>query len=85
MYLELHVDKELQKFQAVRHNGETYVMTRMGFGLNVAPKIMCKVLAEVLALDRQVDAGTDAYIDDIIVNEDIVSVEHLSHLTSCSI
>lgn len=39
-YLQLHIDKELQKFQAVKHGGRLYVMTRMGFGLNVAPKIM---------------------------------------------
>lgn len=80
-YLQLHVDTNLQRFQAVRLNGKLYVMTRMGFGLNVAPKIMSRILTQVLSLDDNIRQGTDHYIDDIIVNEDIVSVvkvkEHL--------
>ncbi|XP_067937046.1 uncharacterized protein [Watersipora subatra] len=81
-YLQLHMDLSLQRFQAVRFKGKLYVMTRMGFGLNVAPKIMSRILAKVLALDKNVSRDTDHYIDDIIVNEDIVSVsavkQHLS-------
>ena len=80
-YLQLHVQKDLQRFQAVRYNGRLYVMTRMGFGLNVAPKIMSMILGKVLSLDERVEAGTDHYIDDIIVNEELVSVEEVrSHL-----
>lgn len=80
-YLQLHVETDLQRFQAVKYSGRLYVMTRMGFGLNVAPKIMSVVLARVLSLDGQVDKGTDHYIDDIIVNEDVVAVDKVrSHL-----
>jgi hypothetical protein len=78
-YLQLHVDKSLQRFQAVRFKGNLYVMTKMGFGLNVAPKIMSRILAKVLSLDDKVCKGTDHYIDDIIVNEDIVSVAHVKN------
>ena len=74
-YLQLHVDVSLQRFQAVKYCGKTYVMTRMGFGLNVAPKIMTKILSKVLSLDRGVAAGTGHYIDDIWVNESVVSVD----------
>ena len=81
-YLQLHVDKELQKFQAVRYKDKLFVMTRMGFGLSVAPKIMTKILGKVLSMDSLVEAGTDHYIDDIIVNVDRVTVayvkEHLA-------
>ena len=81
-YLQLHVDQELQKFQAIRYGGKLFVMTRMGFGLNVAPKIMSKVLSYVLGLDKDVHAGTDHYIDDIIVDLNKVSAsqvrEHLA-------
>ena len=49
-------------------------MTRMGFGLNVAPKIMSKVLSKVLSLDCVIAKGTDNYIDDIWVNTSIVDV-----------
>lgn len=82
-YLQLYVDNELLKFQAVRFKGKLYVMTRMGFGLNVAPKIMSKVLSKVLSMDPKVAEGTDHYIDDIIVDEDKVSVESVrNHLLS---
>ena len=39
-YLQLHVHLDLWKFQVVRYKGRTFCMTRLGFGLNVAPKIM---------------------------------------------
>jgi len=82
-YLQLFVDAELLKFQAVRYKGKLFVMTRMGFGLNVAPKIMSKVLGRVLSMDSAIQKGTDHYIDDIIVDEEVVSVvrvkEHLAN------
>lgn len=81
-YLQLFIEDELLKFQAVRYKGKLYVMTRMGFGLNVAPKIMSKVLGKVLSMDGKVESGTDHYIDDIIVNEELVSVDHVrDHLS----
>ena len=80
-YLQLHVDKSLHRFQAVRFKGTLYVMTRMGFGLNIAPKVMSRILTKVLSLDETICKGTDHYIDDILVNEKVVSVwtvkEHL--------
>ncbi|XP_067932771.1 uncharacterized protein [Watersipora subatra] len=72
-YLQLHVDSSLQRFQAVRFNGQLYVMTRLGLGLNVAPKIMSRILAKVLSMDEKIAKGKDHYIDDIVVNEDVVS------------
>ncbi|XP_067949585.1 uncharacterized protein [Watersipora subatra] len=72
-YLQLHVDSSLQRFQAVRFNGQLYVMTRLGSGLNVAPKIMSPILAKVLSMHEKIAKGTDQYIDDIVVNEDVVS------------
>ena len=48
-------------------------MTGMGFGLNVGPKIMSHIVAQVLSLDEKVFKGTGHDIDYIIVNEDIVS------------
>lgn len=76
-YLQLHIDQELQKFQAIRYKDRLFMMTRMGFGLNVAPKVMIKVLSRVLSLDNEVDLGTDHYVDDIIVNLDKVSVSRV--------
>ncbi len=80
-YLQIRVDPSLWKYQVVEHNGARYCLTRLGFGMNVAPKIMTSIVNKVLALDPEVRAATDSYVDDIIVNEDAVSsqrvVDHL--------
>ena len=47
-YLQIHVSPELWQYQKVRFKGETYYLTRMGFGLNSAPKIMSKILKYAL-------------------------------------
>lgn len=73
-YLQVHVDESLWPYQRVVHEGKVYCLTRLGFGLNCAPKIMSKILQTVLAQDDKVKSGTDSYIDDIIVNENEVSV-----------
>ena len=81
-YLQVHVDQSLQRFQAVKFKGKLYVMTRMGFGLSVAPKVMSRIVERVLSLDSEIERGTDHYIDDIWVDKDVVDVEvvraHLS-------
>ena len=68
VYLQIHVDRSLQQFQAVKFRGKLYVMIRMGFGLNVAPKIMLKALDKVLSMDANIEKGTDHYIDDIWID-----------------
>ena len=63
------------------YHGQRYCLTRLGFGLNVAPSVMKAVLATVLKQDETVDRATSAYLDDIMVNEDITSVASVeSHL-----
>lgn len=74
-YLQIHIDHSLWSYQRVVFKGQMYNLTRLGFGLNSAPKIMSKILGEVLSRDKLVSRGTSSYIDDIIVNENIVSVE----------
>jgi hypothetical protein len=74
-YLQIHVAEGLRRFQVIKHNGKQYVMTRMGFGLNVAPKIMSKIISKVLSLDKDVAKGADHYIDDIWIDESVVSAE----------
>jgi hypothetical protein len=41
---------------------------------------MSAVVNKVLSMDPEVRAGTDSYIDDIIVNEEIVSCERVEEL-----
>ena len=80
-YLQIEVKKELWPYQTVRFQGRQYCLTRLGFGLNVAPLVMKAVLACALSQDERVRAGTSAYVDDILVDEDVVAAEDVvAHL-----
>ena len=80
-YLQIHVAKKLWRYQLVKYNERTYCLTRLGFGLNCAPRIMTKILKTVLGKRRDVETGTSSYIDDILVDETVVKaakvVDHL--------
>ncbi|XP_003370059.1 conserved hypothetical protein [Trichinella spiralis] len=82
-YLQIRIDKSLWPYQTVVFKGKRYCLTRLGFGLNVAPLVMKAVLNCVLSRDPDVRKGTSAYIDDILVNESVVAVDrvkrHLAH------
>ena len=55
----------------------------MGFVLNVAPSIMRAIVEAALSKDDAVMQATSAYIDDVFINEDIVSAirvkQHLAN------
>ena len=76
-YLQIHVSKDLWQYQVVRFQGVTYALTRLGFGLTSAPRIMSMILKRVLSLDDDVRRGTDHYIDDIMVQEAVVSASRV--------
>ena len=78
-YLQLQVNRDLWKYQVIQHKGKNYYLSRLGFGLSCAPRIMSRVLKEMLAMDPLIQAATDHYIDDIIVNEDITSMENVAN------
>ncbi len=69
-YLQIRVADDLLRYQAVRFRGRTYVMTRMGFGLSIGPKVMTAILRKVLSLDESIRATSDSYIDDIFLQGD---------------
>ncbi|CDW60330.1 BTB 2 and zf-CCHC domain containing protein [Trichuris trichiura] len=66
-YLQVHVDEALWPYQTVEVKGRRYCLTRLGFGLNVAPLVMKTVLSCVLSRDPVVKNGTWAYIDDVLL------------------
>ncbi|KAK4322347.1 hypothetical protein Pmani_006904 [Petrolisthes manimaculis] len=76
-YLQIRIHKSLWPYQTVVFKGRRYCLTRLGFGLNVAPLIMKAVLKCVLSQDPAVEEGTSSYIDDILVDEDIVKVNYV--------
>ena len=80
-FLQLHVVKELWQYQLVSYKGKTYCWIRLGFGLNVAPKIMAVVLKTVLKKGSKTKEATDSYIDDIMVDvTKILTKEVVEHL-----
>uniref|UniRef100_A0A5S6QAF9 Reverse transcriptase domain-containing protein n=1 Tax=Trichuris muris TaxID=70415 RepID=A0A5S6QAF9_TRIMR len=76
-YLQICIDESLWPFQTVMYRGRIYCLTRLGFGLNVAPLVMKVVLNRVLSQDEAVKKGTSAYIDDILVNEDVIEAKRV--------
>ena len=80
-YLQIHVDESLWPYQQVLYKGQLYCLTRLGFGLSCAPRIMTRILREVLAADERIQRATDHYIDDVIVLDDVVPAsEVIAHL-----
>ena len=80
-YFQLMVDQCLWAFQTVVYKGQRYALTRMGFGVCVGPRIMTKILNFVLAQADDVAQGTSSYVDDIYVDQEIVSTERvIAHL-----
>jgi len=61
-YLQIHnISKNLRKYQVVKYKGMHYALTRLGFGLLCALRIMTSVLGKVLSLDG-VRRLTDHYM-----------------------
>ena len=74
-YLQIHIDRDLWTSQTIHWQGETYLLTRLGFGLASAPKIMTKIVSCVLQENEKIEQGVSSYIDDLYVNEEIVPIE----------
>lgn len=46
-YLQIHVHPDLWRHQVVKYKGRIFALTRLGFGLSVAPKIMTRILKTI--------------------------------------
>lgn len=76
-YLQVHVDQSLWVHQAVSWRGGVYLLTRLGFGLASAPKVMTALVEWILAADANINAAVTSYIDDLFVKEDLVAAEQV--------
>ena len=74
-YLQIRVDEELWLYQVLSFNNKMYCLTRLGFGLSVAPKVMTFILRRVLSSSEDFCLGPYSYIDDIFVDLSKVSCE----------
>ena len=82
-YLQIRVHRSLWPYQTVLIRGRRYCLTRMGFGLNVAPSIMRTIVDAVLSRDDRTRQATSAYIDDVYVNENKVPATEIKrHLSN---
>ena len=73
-------------YQAITWQGQTYLLTRLGFGLSVAPKVMTAIVTHVLGRDPVIQKGTSAYVDDIYVDECVVQAQVVvEHLRRCGL
>lgn len=77
-YLQVRVDQQLWPFQTVMVRGRRHCLTRLGFGLNIAPSVMKAVVKTILAQDANIESAVVPYVDDLLVNEDIVSAEQVA-------
>ena len=81
-YLQIQVSESLWKFQVVKHKGVHYALTRLGFGLTCAPRIMTSILGKVFSLDSRFRQATHHYSDDIgmqdFVADDKTVLKHLA-------
>lgn len=74
-YLQVGVDKSLWPFQTVRYDNMLYWLTRLGFGLTSAPIIMQTIVRNVLSQNDVFYRGSSAYVDDVIVDCDVISLD----------
>ena len=82
-YLQVCEHKSLWPYQTVILEGKRYCLSRMSFGLNVAPSIMQAIVEATLSKDDAVWQTTSAYIDDVFINEDIASATRVrQHLAN---
>ena len=80
-YLQIHVHPSLWSCQTVVFRERRYCLTRMGFGLNIAPLVLKKILSAVLSWDEMINTAVSPYLDDLLVNENVASAaEVVSHL-----
>ncbi|CDW53745.1 hypothetical protein TTRE_0000201201 [Trichuris trichiura] len=82
-YLQVHVDEALWPYQTVEFRSHRYCLTRLKFGLNVAPLVMKTVPSFVLSQNPAIKRGTSAYIDDILVSENIVPASRVEEELEC--
>ena len=72
-YLQICIDKVLWPFQTVTIKGKQFCLTQLGFGLNVVLLVMKSVFTMIRSHDQQIKSAMSAYIDNIFIDESIVS------------
>lgn len=60
-----------------------YCLTRLGFGLNIAPLVMKAVIKTILMQQSEIARPVLPYVDDMLLKEDLVSADQAAaHFTA---
>ncbi|XP_037069745.1 uncharacterized protein LOC119091199, partial [Pollicipes pollicipes] len=76
-HLQLRLERRLWPYRTVMVRGQRYCLTRLGFGLNVAPLIIKAVFRAVLAEDADMQRAVLPYVDGLLVDENIMSADRV--------
>jgi len=79
-YMQVRVHEDMWRYQSCIIDNKKYALTRMGFGLNIAPSVMTEIVRWVLNYDVRIREHVDSYIDDIFVDERKISVNEVKDL-----
>ena len=79
-FMQIHLHEDLRKYLTVKFKGKYYTVNRMPFGLAPSSKVMVSVIRHVLDSNDKISTACFPYIDDILVNENIVSVQEVKQL-----
>ena len=80
-YLQVAIRPDQWVYQAIRWKGKDYLLTRLGFGLTSAPKIMTAIVEKTLSVDPSMINSVSSYIDDLIIDENQVAcADVVNHL-----
>lgn len=81
-YLQIHVHPSFWSHQTGVFHEKRYCLTMFGFCFNIAPIVLKKVLSRVLSWDEEIDHATSFYLDDILVDDSVVTTADVeSHLS----
>ena len=64
-YLQIRVDPDLWLHQAIKWKGKVLLLTRLGFGIASAPKIMTRIVETVIEKDDIMKKAVSSYVDDL--------------------
>ncbi|KAF4737831.1 hypothetical protein FOZ62_029141, partial [Perkinsus olseni] len=78
-YLQVKVDPSLYRYQVVVYRGQKFVITRMIFGVCVAPRVMNSIIRFVLSSGNFSLSDVDNYVDDLYVYGPPALVDKVRH------
>ena len=80
-YMNIEIDESLYCYQAVEVQGQILAMTRMGFGLSVAPRVLQCLIRHILCENKSMGVS-NPYRDDIVIGTETDTAEERKRIDS---